>query len=303
LLWHKKQDKIQPNLKLCTKLGQKKTKKNALKKHLTYFKYEEKTNTVKQTLVVLKIGGNVIDNPAVLTQVLNDFAQIKEKKILVHGGGKIADTLLKQLDILPKKIEGRRITDAETLDVVVMVYAGLLNKKIVAQLQANACNALGLCGADLNLLQAHKRVNSTLDYGFAGNIDAVNSAGIEALLQAAQTLVVAPISHDKKGQLLNTNADTVASNLATALADRFEVTLKFCFEKQGVLADSENDNSVISTLKFTDFEKGKANGSISEGMIPKLKNAFDALEKGVHSVQICGIEGVLGDKTGTTLFL
>ena len=253
-------------------------------------------------LVIIKIGGNVVDNPSVLSQVLTDFAAIQTKKILVHGGGKIADVLLKKLQIEPKKIEGRRITDNETLDVVTMVYAGLINKKIVAQLQANNCNALGLTGADLNSILAHKRVKGNIDYGFAGDIDAINTEGVSELLKAAQTLVFAPITHDKKGQLLNTNADTIASTLAVGLSEKFEVTLKFCFEKQGVLSDVNDDNSVIPNINYDEFQQGKSDGTFFEGMIPKLDNAFDAMKNGVKSVVICGTEGVLQD-LGTRLSL
>lgn len=253
-------------------------------------------------LVIIKIGGNVVDNPSVLSQVLTDFAAIQTKKILVHGGGKIADVLLKKLQIEPKKIEGRRITDDETLDIVTMVYAGLINKKIVAQLQANNCNALGLTGADLNSILAHKRSKGNIDYGFAGDIDAVNTEGLSELLETAQTLVFAPITHDKKGQLLNTNADTIASTLAVDLSQKFDVTLKFCFEKQGVLSDVNDDNSVIPNINYAEFQQGKSDGTFFEGMIPKLDNAFDAMKNGVKSVVICGTEGVLQD-LGTKLSL
>ena len=257
---------------------------------------------MKQELVVIKIGGNVVDNPSVLSQVLKDFAAIKTKKILVHGGGKIADVLLKKLQIEPKKIEGRRITDEDTLDVVTMVYAGLINKKIVAQLQANDCNALGLTGADLNSILAHKRSKGSIDYGFAGDIDAVNTEGLSGLLETAQTIVFAPITHDKKGQLLNTNADTIASTLAVGLSEKYDVTLKYCFEKQGVLSDVNDDNSVIPNISYEAFQQGKADGTFFEGMIPKLDNAFNAMKSGVKSVVICGTEGVVKE-IGTRLTL
>jgi acetylglutamate kinase len=251
-------------------------------------------------LIVIKIGGNVVDNPSVLNGVLDDFANIPHKKILVHGGGKIADVLLKKLNIEPQKIEGRRITDADTLDVVTMVYAGLINKKIVAQLQARNCNALGLTGADLNSLLAHKRSKGNMDYGFAGDIDSVNTEGVAGLLHIANTLVFAPITHDKQGQLLNTNADTIASTIAVGLSNDFDVTLKYVFEKQGVLADINDENSVIPSITYDAFQKGKADGTFFEGMIPKLDNAFDAMKSGVTSVVICGTEGVLYSK-GTVL--
>lgn len=257
---------------------------------------------MKQELVVIKIGGNVVDNPSVLSQVLADFSAIPTKKILVHGGGKIADVLLKKMQIEPKKIEGRRITDEATLEVVTMVYAGLINKKIVAELQSLDCNALGLTGADLNSILAHKRSKGNIDYGFAGDIDAINTEGLSQLLEVAQTIVFAPITHDKKGQLLNTNADTIASTLAVGLSQQYDVTLKYCFEKQGVLSDVNDDNSVIPNISYDAFQQGKADGTFFEGMIPKLDNAFSAMKNGVKSVVICGTEGVVKE-IGTKLSL
>ena len=257
---------------------------------------------LKNKLLVIKIGGNVVDTPSVLSQVLADFSAFEGRKIVVHGGGKIADVLLKKMDIVPQKIEGRRITDAATLDVVTMVYAGLINKKIVAELQSIGCNAIGLTGADMNAIQAHKRVSKNgIDYGFAGDIDSINTEGVAKLLEfAAETIVFAPITHDKKGQLLNTNADTIAATLAIALSKKYDVTLKFIFEKKGVLSNPNDDNSVISTMNYADFQAGKADGTIYEGMIPKLDNAFNVLKNGVSSVVICGVEGV-NSEVGTTL--
>ena len=257
---------------------------------------------IDNKLVIIKVGGNVIDNPSVLSRVLDDFSKIKSRKILVHGGGKVADGLLKKMNIEPKKIEGRRITDEATLEVVTMVYAGLINKNIVAQLQARDCNALGLTGADVNAIQAHKRTKGNVDFGFAGDIDVVHTEGVVHLLKLAEALVFAPITHDKKGQLLNTNADTIASTLAVALSTDFDVTLKFVFEKKGVLSNPSDDNSVISLISDADFQAGKANGSISDGMIPKLDNAFNAMKSGVQSVVICGTEGV-SSALGTRLCL
>jgi acetylglutamate kinase len=235
------------------------------------------------SLLIIKIGGNVVDTPSVLSQVLRDFAAIEGRKIVVHGGGKIADVLL-------------------TLDVVTMVYAGLINKKIVAELQSLNCNAIGLTGADMNAMQAHKRISKNgIDYGFAGDIDAVNTEGVSKLLDSvAETIVFAPITHDKNNQLLNTNADTIAATLAVAMSEKYDVTLKFIFEKKGVLADPKDDDSVISTISYADFQAGKANGTIFEGMIPKLDNAFNVLKNGVSSVVICGVEGV-NTNVGTKL--
>jgi acetylglutamate kinase len=256
----------------------------------------------KDKLLIIKIGGNVVDTPSVLSQVLRDFSAIEGRKMVVHGGGKIADVLLKKMDIVPQKIEGRRITDEATLDVVTMVYAGLINKKIVAELQSVGCNALGLTGADMNAIQAHKRVSKNgIDYGFAGDIDNTNTEGVSKLLDSiADTLVFAPITHDKKGQLLNTNADTIAATLAVAMSEKYDVTLKFIFEKKGVLSNPADDESVIPTMRYADFQAGKADGSIYEGMIPKLDNAFNVLKSGVSSVIICGVEGV-NSAVGTRL--
>jgi acetylglutamate kinase len=256
----------------------------------------------KNQLVIIKIGGNVVDKPSVLNRVLKDFAAIEGRKILVHGGGKMADQLLKKLNIEPQKVEGRRLTDAATLEVVTMVYAGLINKNIVAQLQAYGCQTVGLTGADLNMIQAHKRTRGNVDYGFAGDVDAVNTEGVALLLQQADALVFAPITHDKKGQLLNTNADTIAATLAIELSDLFDISLKFVFEKKGVLADPTNEDSVISQISYADFQIAKADGSISDGMIPKLDNAFNVLNAGVQSVVICGTEGV-SNTIGTRLSL
>jgi acetylglutamate kinase len=256
----------------------------------------------KEKLLIIKIGGNVVDTPPLLSQVLRDFSAMEGRKIVVHGGGKIADLLLKKMDIVPQKIEGRRITDEATLDVVTMVYAGLINKKMVAELQSIGCNAIGLTGADMNAIQAHKRISRNgIDYGFAGDIDVVNTKSIAKLLNyTADTIVFAPITHDKKGQLLNTNADTIAASLAVALSKKFEVTLKYIFEKKGVLSDPKDDDSVIATMNYADFQAGKADGSIYEGMIPKLDNAFNVLKSGVASVVICGVEGV-NSNVGTAL--
>ncbi len=246
-------------------------------------------------LSIIKIGGNVLDNPATLTQVLKDFSALKSPKILVHGGGKLADEVLKKLNIVPEKINGRRITDEPTLDVAVMVYAGLINKKITAQLQSFGCDAIGITGADLNILQAHKRIVQDIDYGFAGDIDAVNIKKLSGLLALSDAVVFAPITHDKHGQLLNTNADTIASALAVALSEKQHVTIKYIFEKSGVLRDKDDANSVIENISYADYIKGVADGTFSDGMIPKLLNAFNAKKQGVKEVFICGIENIFSD--------
>ena len=199
----------------------------------------------KPILHILKIGGKLIENPPRLERLLSDFTNLNGHKILVHGGGKRASQLCHALSIEPKMIEGRRITDEPTLEIVTMVYAGLINKNIVSQLQALGCNAIGLSGADGNAILAHKRIVKTIDYGFAGDIDAVNTNTIAGLVNLNLTPVFCAITHNGKGQLLNTNADTIAATLATALVKQYDVHLKYCFEKKGVLSDPDNDDSVI----------------------------------------------------------
>ena len=239
-----------------------------------------------ESLFVIKVGGNVIDDPSVLNQLLTDFAQLKGKKILIHGGGKLATDLAVQLGIEQQMVEGRRITDKETLRVVTMVYAGLINKNIVAKLQANKCNAIGICGADGNSILAHKRVNASIDYGFVGDVDAVNAGFINGILQQETIPVIAPITHDGKGELLNTNADTMAQEIAKAMSPYFKVQLVFSFDKPGVLLDKDDDSSVIPTIDKTSFEKLKSTNKIVAGMIPKLENAFKALDQGIETVRL-----------------
>ena len=241
---------------------------------------------MKDKLSIIKIGGNVVNNAPDLDRFLEDFAALEGFKILVHGGGKIASELAISLGLEPKMAGGRRITDEQTLDVVTMVYAGLLNKKIVSKLQGLGCNAIGLSGADGNSIRAHKRVVQDLDYGFAGDIDEVGSAMIESLLKFGLSPVFCAITHDKKGQLLNTNADTIASELAKALSRNFDVELIYCFEKLGVLEDVNDDNSVVESLNKNKYNQMKELGQIAEGMLPKLKNCFEALETGVNRVVI-----------------
>lgn len=259
----------------------------------------------KQILTIFKIGGNVVDNDSALQAFLSDFSAVQGAKILVHGGGKVADKILTALGIVPQKVEGRRITDAATLEVVTQVYAGSINKKIVAGLQKHNCPALGVSGADANLIKARKRIaKNGIDYGFVGDIDAVDTEGVNFLLQR-YTLVFSAITHDKNGNLLNTNADTIASTLAIAMSQKFEVILKFVFEKQGVLRDVQDENSVIERIDATLLAQGKADKIFFDGMIPKLDNAFAALQAGVKSVFICGTEGVRPDTkvAGTLLTL
>ena len=265
-------------------------------------------------LYIIKIGGNIIDDEKQLSSFLNDFASIDEKKILVHGGGKIATELSKQLGIEAKMVDGRRITDVDTLKVVQMVYGGLINKNIVAQLQSKNSNAIGLTGADANIILAHKRAplslgrgvgGEVIDYGFVGDIEKVNSEKLSALLNSGFSPVIAPLTHDGKGQMLNTNADTMASAIAVAMAKQCDVTLIYCFEKAGVLRNIDDENSVIEKIDLKEYEKLKIEGVISKGMIPKLDNAFDAIKQGVKEVVICHAQNlkkvILKQKSGTYL--
>jgi acetylglutamate kinase len=254
-------------------------------------------------LLVIKIGGNIIDDETKLSAFLRDFSQIKEKKILVHGGGKLATRMAGQLGIQQQMIDGRRITDAETLKIVTMVYAGYINKNIVAALQQHGCNAIGITGADGDAITAHKRVKGEIDYGFAGDIDAVNTTFVDHLLSHGD-IIVAPITHDKKGQLLNTNADTIAQEIATAMSSTYQVSLVYGFEKAGVLMDAEKDETVIPAIDPVLYTKLKSDNVIFAGMIPKLDNAFSAVNKGVDKVIIGKAENIaelIEGKKGTTI--
>lgn len=255
---------------------------------------------MKSPLAILKIGGNVLADASALDQVLSTFADWESAAILVHGGGRKASELLPKLGIQPRMINGRRITDQATLEVVTMVYAGLLNKSIVAQLQAKGCSAFGVSGADGNLIRAHKRVVETIDYGFAGDIDQIDVQGFTSMLQASWVPVCCPITHDQQGQLLNTNADTIASSVAVAMANSFSVSLYYCFEKPGVLADPDDDQSVIPQLTADLYQTYLAEGRIHSGMIPKLDNAFAAIRQGVEAIYI-GNGQSLHKGTATTI--
>lgn len=247
-------------------------------------------------LTILKIGGKLLDDEAQLGSALAAFASLEGPKILVHGGGKKGSEISRRLGIEPQMVDGRRITDAATLEVVTMVYAGLLNKTVVAKLQALGCNAIGLSGADGNAILSKKRCAGAIDYGFVGDVETVNNKLIINFLENILTPIVSPITHDGRGQLLNTNADTIARTLAVSLAQNFEVTLKFCFEKNGVLLDPSDDASVLPSLDFEAYEHHKARGVISEGMLPKLDNAFAAKNGGVRDVWVCGVEGIFEQK-------
>ncbi len=244
----------------------------------------------KRGLKIIKIGGNIINSDVALNSFLKDFSNVSEPKILVHGGGKKATDISSKLGLEPKMIGGRRVTDKATLEVVTMVYAGLLNKKIAAILQKNGCNAIGLSGADANCISAHKRILKDIDYGFAGDIDQINTSSIQVFLQNGMTPVFCAITHDKKGQLLNTNADTIASEMAIALTHSYEVELNLIFELQGVLESFNNKASVIPHINEKKYEQLIEKKIISDGMIPKLHNCFNALKSGVQKV-------IIGDAT------
>lgn len=239
-----------------------------------------------QTLQIIKIGGNVINNEDALTSFLKDFSTIEGPKILVHGGGKKATEVSSAIGLQPKMINGRRVTDDATVEVVTMVYAGLLNKKIVAQLQKYNCNAMGLSGADANCILAHKRIVKDIDYGFAGDVDAINNVIIDVLLKNNVTPVFCAITHDKNGQLLNTNADTIASEVAIGMSNLYQTELNFVFELKGVLENIEDKDSVITEINAEKYEQLVAEGVIADGMLPKLHNCFNSLKKGVSKVKI-----------------
>lgn len=239
-----------------------------------------------ELLKIIKIGGNIIDDEMALNSFLSQFAKIETPKILVHGGGKLATQLAKTLHIEVQMVDGRRITDAATLDVITMVYAGKINKNIVAKLQSFKCNAVGFSGADGNTIVSQKRPVKTIDYGFVGDILRVNTKAVEALLEYDITPVFCAITHDEKGQLLNTNADTIASELAIGFANLFTTELYYCFEKNGVLLDVNDEKSVIEHINTKTYEKLIDEGVISEGMLPKLDNCFHAIHKNVSKVCI-----------------
>lgn len=240
-----------------------------------------------EKITIVKVGGAVVEDEAQLTQLLKDFAAIEGKKVLVHGGGRRATKVAAALGIESKMVNGRRITDADMLEVVTMVYGGLVNKNLVARLQAAGVNALGLTGADIDVIRSHKRpVKDGIDFGFVGDVEKANGQMLHTLINAGITPVMAPLTHDGQGHILNTNADTIAGETAKALASYYDVTLIYSFEKKGVLSNPDDDNSVISEITREDFERYKADGTVAGGMIPKLDNAFDAIDAGVKRVII-----------------
>lgn len=253
-----------------------------------------------EKITVVKIGGNVIDNPEALKRFLEEFAALPGAKILVHGGGKLATRLAERLELKVQMVDGRRITDKGTLDVVTMVYAGLINKQVVAGLQAAGCNALGLSGADGNAITARRRDPNPVDYGFVGDVERVDSGLLRRLLEGGITPVFSAIMHDGQGTLLNCNADSVASAIALGAAEIAPADLVFCFEKNGVLRDPEDDTTLIREITAETYAPLKADGIVSKGMIPKIENALKAVEKGVRSVTIKHSENLLNE-IGTTI--
>ncbi|KAA6320379.1 Acetylglutamate kinase [termite gut metagenome] len=250
----------------------------------------------KSKLTLIKVGGKIVEEESSLNQLLNDFSAIKGYKVLVHGGGRSATKIAAQLGIESRMVDGRRITDAETLKVVTMVYGGLVNKNIIAGLQARGVNALGLTGADMDVIRSVKRPVKEVDYGFVGDVSKVNVSFLAELIQRDIVPVMAPLTHDGKGNMLNTNADTIAGETAKALSAFFDVTLIYCFEKKGVLRNENDDDSVIPQITRAGFEQYVAEGVIQGGMIPKLQNSFDAIEAGVSEVVITLASAINGEE-------
>lgn len=246
------------------------------------------------SLTLIKVGGKIVEEASSLQRLLTDFAAISGHKLLVHGGGRSATRIAEQLGIESRMVDGRRITDAETLRVVTMVYGGLVNKNIVAGLQARGVNALGLTGADMDVIRSVKRPVKDIDYGYVGDVERVDARLLGDLIARGVVPVMAPLTHDGAGNLLNTNADTIASETARALAARFDVTLVYCFEKKGVLRDPDDEDSVIPSLNCRSFEALTADGTIAGGMIPKIENALAAIEAGVKRVIITRADAIDG---------
>ena len=264
----------------------------------------------KEPLTVVKVGGKIVETPESLEKLLNNFSQIEGHKLLVHGGGRSATAFASKLGIETQMIDGRRVTSAEMLDVVTMVYGGLVNKNLVAKLQACGVNALGLTGADMNVMQSHKRPmkkvkmedgsEQMVDFGFVGDVDRCDGKMLATLISEGVVPVMAPLTHDKEGHLLNTNADTIAGETAKALAPFFDVTLIYSFEHAGVLTDPDDETSVIPHITTESFEQLKADGTVSGGMIPKIENALEAVKAGVKRVIITKADAIDG-KQGTII--
>ena len=256
-----------------------------------------------ERITVVKIGGNVIDNPAAMKRFLKEFAALEGPKILVHGGGKLATRLAERLELKVQMVDGRRITDEAMLEVVTMVYGGLVNKRIVAGLQALGIDAVGLTGADMNIVLSDKRKVSAVDYGWVGDVKRVNAEAVATLIESGCCPVVAPLTHDGCGHMLNTNADTMAGEMAKAMAAHYDVTLMFCFEKPGVLADENDDSSLIPTITPAVLDDLKRRGVVSGGMIPKLDNAIACVSAGVESVVITQADRIADPYAGTKICL
>ena len=265
---------------------------------------------MKEQIIVIKVGGAVVEDEQTLGALIHDFAALPGRKVLVHGGGRSATRIAAQLGITSQMVGGRRITDAEMLDVVTMVYGGLVSKRLVARLQAEGVNALGLTGADMDIIRSHKRPKKNVtmddgsqqlvDFGWVGDVDRADGKRLATLVESGVVPVVAPLTHDGEGHILNTNADTIAQTVATALAPYYDVTLTYCFEKAGVLSNPDDDNSVISLITPSLFQQYRADGTISGGMIPKMENAFQALQSGVQKVVITQATNLDGSH-GTTI--
>ena len=256
---------------------------------------------MREKITVVKVGGAVVEDEAQLTLLLKHFSAISGRKVLIHGGGRRATQVAASLGIESKMVNGRRITDKDMLSVVTMVYGGLVNKNLVARLQANGVNALGLTGADVDVIRSHKRpIKDGVDFGFVGDVDKADGQMLSKLIEAGITPVMAPLTHDGQGNILNTNADTIASETAKALAPYYDVTLIFSFEKKGVLSNPDDDNSVIPTITRADFERYKADGTISGGMLPKIENALSAIDAGVSRVIITLATAIDGE-SGTII--
>lgn len=241
---------------------------------------------MKHPLTIVKVGGAVVEDEARLSRLLADFSAIEGRKVLVHGGGRRATAVASSLGIESKMVGGRRITDSQMLEVVTMVYGGLVNKNIVARLQACGIDALGLTGADIDVIRSHKRPVKDVDYGFVGDVERVDGGKLSQLIESGITPVMAPLTHDGQGNMLNTNADTIAAETAKALAGQYDVTLIFSFEKKGVLARPDDDDSLIPVITRADYMRYAADGTVSGGMLPKLENAFNAISAGVSRVNI-----------------
>ena len=258
---------------------------------------------MKEHLTIIKVGGKIVENPESLNSLLQDFAAVEGKKLLVHGGGRSATQMAARLGVETKMVDGRRITDEAMLEVVTMVYGGLVNKRIVAGLQALGIDAVGLTGADMNIVLSDKRKVSAVDYGWVGDVKKVNAEAVATLIESGCCPVVAPLTHDGCGHMLNTNADTMAGEMAKAMAAHYEVTLMFCFEKPGVLADENDDSSLIPTITPAVLDDLKRRGVVSGGMIPKLDNAIACVSAGVESVVITQADRIADPYAGTKICL